>query len=212
MDTDDFIKALTADARAPTRPLTYTWWGTTGLAVTLAAVIFMVTLAPRPDIAQALQTLRFPLKFVITIALAVAAFKFTGAVLRPEESGRRLAPYLAVAPLLAAVAVVGELLVLPREMWSAALIGTNSIACLVFIPMIGIGPLALFLIALRHGAPSRPILAGTIAGVLAGGIASTLYAFHCTDDSPLFVATWYTIAISGLALAGAIGAYRFVRW
>ena len=88
-----------------------------------------------------------------------------------------------------------------REAWSASLIGDNSITCLTSIPLIGIAPLAIFLLVLRHGAPTRPGLAGAVAGLLAGGIAATLYAAKCTDDSPLFVATWYTIAIAGLALA-----------
>jgi hypothetical protein len=43
-------------------------------------------------------------------------------------------------------------------------------------------------------------------------IPATFYALQCTDDSPLFVATWYMIAITGLALIGAGIAHRFVRW
>ena len=46
-----------------------------------------------------------------------------------------------------------------------------------------------------------PSLAGAVAGLAAGGVAATLYAAHCTDDSPLFVATWYTLAIAALAAA-----------
>jgi hypothetical protein len=57
-----------------------------------------------------------------------------------------------------------------------------------------------------------PALAGSVAGLLAGGIAAAVYAAHCDNDSPLFVATWYTLAIAGLALLGAIGASRFARW
>ena len=46
----------------------------------------------------------------------------------------------------------------------------------------------------------------------AGGLAATFYAAHCFDDSPLFVATWYTIAIAILAALGALGGRLFVRW
>jgi hypothetical protein len=212
MDTINFIKALAADTRAPTGSLSSIWWGATGIAVTLAAIVFLATLAPRPDIAEAAETPRFLFKLVITITLTVTAFILARAMLRPEETGRKIAPYLAIAPVLAAAGVVAELFVLPQDIWSARLIGTNSMACLFFITMIGVGPLALFLLALRHGAPARPIIAGAVAGVLAGGIAASLYGLHCTDDSPLFVASWYTIAIGGLALAGAVGADRFVRW
>ncbi|RUW60737.1 DUF1109 family protein [Mesorhizobium sp. M7A.F.Ca.US.008.03.1.1] len=48
--------------------------------------------------------------------------------------------------------------------------------------------------------------------MFAGAIAATLRAAQYTDDSPLFVATWYTIAISGLAVVGAIGANMVARW
>jgi hypothetical protein len=91
-------------------------------------------------------------------------------------------------------------------------VGTNSVVRLTLIPLMGMGPLAIFLLALRHGAPTRPALAGAVAGLLVGGIAATIYAAQCTDDSPLFVASWYTIDIAGLALVGALSASRFARW
>jgi hypothetical protein len=212
MDTDDLIKALAADTERPAVSLLSVWWGAASLAIALAAVVFFMTLGPRPDFAAAAETPRFLFKFVVAIILAVSAFGVARSVSRPEESWDKAAPYLAAAPVLMAAGVIMELLVLPQSEWSAKLIGTNSIACLTFIPLIGIGPLVIFLLALRLGAPTRPALAGAVAGLLAGGIAAAFYAAHCTDDSPLFVATWYTIAIAGLAFIGAAGADRFARW
>lgn len=101
---------------------------------------------------------------------------------------------------------------MPASAWPARLVGSNGLVCLTFIPLLGLGPLALLLLALRHGAPSQPTLAGAVAGLAAGGIAATFYAAHCTDDSPLFVATWYTAAIAILVFLGWVGARRFVRW
>ena len=72
--------------------------------------------------------------------------------------------------------------------------------------------LAAALIGLRHGAPTRPALAGAIAGLLSAGLAATLYAAHCTDDSPLFVATWYTIATAMVAAIGALAGSRLLRF
>ncbi|MDP3897992.1 MAG: NrsF family protein, partial [Mesorhizobium sp.] len=131
---------------------------------------------------------------------------------RPGAARRTRALLLAAAPLLLAVAVAVEFLAVPPEAWAARWIGTNIAVCLTYIPLIGIGPLALFLAALRHGAPTRPALAGMVAGLLAGGIAATFYAAHCTDDSPFFVATWYTIAVAGLAIIGALGGRAVLRW
>jgi hypothetical protein len=188
------------------------WWCAVGVASALAAIVFFAVLGARPDIAAAAETPRFLLKFAITLTLAAGAFAVAFALLRPEGSWRRLWPYLAAAPVLLLLSAIVELAVVPPEMWSAKLVGANALVCLVFIPLIGIGPLGVLLLALRQGAPSRPALAGAAAGLLAGGIAASFYAAHCTDDSPLFVATWYSLAIGGLALAGAAGAHRFARW
>jgi len=212
MDTNELVQLLAADARPRGASISSVWWGAVGLAITLAAAVFLATLDPRPDIVAAAETPRFLLKFVVAIMLAASAFGLDRALSRPGGTWRKAMPYLAAAPVLLAMAVIVELLLLPPDTWSAKLVGTNSVVCLTFIPLLGIGPLIIFLLALRHGAPARPILAGAVAGLLAGGIAATFYAVQCTDDSPLFVATWYTAAISGLAVAGAVGAHLFARW
>ena len=54
--------------------------------------------------------------------------------------------------------------------------------------------LAALIVALRAGAPMHPALTGALAGAATAGIAALLYASHCPDDSPLFVATWYPLA------------------
>jgi hypothetical protein len=212
MDTNELIRALAADARQQVTSISSVWWGAVGLAICLAAAVFFTTLGLRPDIATAAETPRFLFKFVVTIMLAASAFGLARALSRPDETWRKAMPYLAIAPALIVMAVIVELLVLPPDTWSAKLVGTNSVDCLTYIPLIGIGPLAICLLALRHGAPARPALAGAVAGLLAGGIAATFYAAQCTDDSALFVVTWYPIAIAGLALVGAAGAHRFARW
>ena len=109
-------------------------------------------------------------------------------------------------------ALIVELAVVPSSLWATRLVGSNVVLCLTFIPLIGIGPLAIFLAALRFGAPTRPRVAGAVAGLLAGGLAATFYAAHCFDDLPLFVATWYPLAIVGLACLGALAAPRVARW
>ncbi len=186
------------------------WSAAGAAAVALAAIVFFGVLGARSDIAAAAETFRFLFKFVVTVALAASAFGLLKMLSRPDAEPHRTG--LAVAPMLLAAGIVAELAVSPLGTWSARLVGTNSLVCLTFIPLIGIGPLALLLLALRHGAPSHPMLAGAMAGLAAGGIAATFYAAHCTDDSPLFVATWYTIAIAMLTLAGALAAPRIARW
>lgn len=48
--------------------------------------------------------------------------------------------------------------------------------------------------------------------MLSAGLAGTLYAAHCVDDSPLFVATWYTLATAMVAGLGAVLGPRILRY
>ena len=211
MDTSELISVLAADTTPPSATLSTVWWGAAGIAIAIAAAAFFAMLGPRSDIATAAETPRFLFNFVFTITLAVSAFGCVRALSRPGEAWRKAISYLAPAPALIAMAVVVELLTLPSHAWWWAMVGTDSMVCLTYITLIGVGPLAIFLLALRHSAPTKPTLAGAVAGLLAGGIASTFYATHC-HDSPLFVATWYMIAIAGLAILGAAGASWLARW
>ena len=212
MDTNELIGLLAADTRPPAAAPSTVWAAAGGIAIAIAAAAFFAMLGPRSDIAAAAETPRFLFKFLVTITLAASAFGCARALSRPGENWRKAILYLAPAPVLLAIAFIVELFLLPSDTWSDKLVGRNSAVCLTYITLIGIGPLAIFLRALRHGAPTSPALAGAVAGLLAGGIAATFYAAQCTDDSPLFVATWYTIAIAGLAILGAIGASRLARW
>jgi hypothetical protein len=84
--------------------------------------------------------------------------------------------------------------------WMPSLVGHNARFCLTLIPLLSIGPLACLLAALREGAPSSPGLAGAVAGLGASGIAATFFAANCTDDSALFLITWYLMPCrSGLS-------------
>jgi hypothetical protein len=212
MKTNDLIAALAADARTRPPLLGGAWAIAVAGALVLAAAMFFMTIGPRTDIAAAATTARFLFKFVVTLALAGGAFFVLQRLARPGASTTTQWLALLAAPLLLALAVGVELAVQPQGQWSMLTTGKNSLNCLTYIPLIGIGPLAVFIVALRRGAPTRPALAGAVAGMVAGGIAATFYAANCTDDSPLFVAAWYPIAIAVLAVAGAAAGRVFARW
>jgi hypothetical protein len=71
---------------------------------------------------------------------------------------------------------------------------------------------ACLLAVLREGAPSSPGLAGAVAGLAASGNAATFYAANCTDDSALFVITWYPIAILMVTTAGYFIGRKLLSW
>lgn len=212
METDRLIRTLAADGARPAVPMVRAWTVAVLAAVLVAAVVFSLSIGPRPDIATAAETPRFMFKFVATLALFATALAVVGALARPGMSARSVLPMLLVAPALLLIAVGFEMMVLPADQLRESWIGNNAMICMTFIPLIGLGPLVAFLLVLRHGAPTRPTLAGAVAGLVAGGLAATFYAAHCTDDSPLFVATWYPLAIALLASAGALAGRFVVRW
>ncbi|MDQ6436138.1 NrsF family protein [Mesorhizobium sp. LHD-90] len=210
MDTESLIRGLAGDAKQAGPRLSAVLAGALAVAVAVAGLAFFAMLGPRPDIALAAETPRFLFKFVVTLALALTAAGAFSALARPGAPvAWRL---LAAAPLLVLAAVAVELLLVPQDQWEARWIGANAAQCLTFIPLIALGPLAILLWAMRRGAPTRPRAAGALAGLLAGGIAATFYAAHCADDSPLFVATWYTLAIVLLTAVGATAGARLLRW
>lgn len=212
MKTDDLIAAIAADAGRQRPQPGLLLLLAVAASVLLAGVMLLGSMGVRPDFASALGSVRFLFKFVVTIAVAASAFVLVRRSLYPEASARLPWAVLLAGPVLLSIGVVAELMVLPAEAWSMASSGKNGFICLTVIPALGIGPLAILIWALRRGAPTRPGLAGLCAGLLAGGIAATFYAANCTDDSPLFVATWYPIAVGMLALLGSLLGSRFARW
>ena len=211
MDTESLIRTLAQD-KADTVPMPRAWALAAGIAAIVAAAVFWISIGPRPDIADAAGTVRFLFKFVATLSLFATALWALTALARPGADARAVLPALLVAPSLLLVAVGMELMAIPADQIGPRWLGNNSVVCMTSIPLIGIGPLAVFLLALRHGAPTAPSVSGALAGVVAGGLAATFYAAHCADDSPLFVATWYTLAIMFLAVVGAFAGRVVARW
>lgn len=211
MKTDRLIEALVADRVAPARPIAMVLAGALALGGLVSLVVFVVELGVREDLAAALATWRFDLKLGLVALAVVLAFGLCRALAAPTAGSRtlrRLLPLLALAAALVAV----ELAVAPAATWGRRLVGTNALFCLTFIPILSLAPLAAALLVLRRGAPASPALAGAAAGLLAAASGALLYAFHCFDDSPLFVMTWYSLATLPVVALGALAGHRLLRW
>jgi hypothetical protein len=208
--TDDLIELLVKDL-APWRFRSMLAGAVAG-GIIIAAILFFVGVGFRPDISEAVESNRFLFKFVVTVSLAFTAIWVTLSVGRPGGSLADRGLALAIPPALLACAAVVEFLVLPESQWMPNLVGHNARLCLTLIPLLSIGPLGCLLVALREGAPSSPGPAGAVAGLAASGIAATFYAANCTDDSALFVMTWYTIATLIVTTAGYLVGRKLLRW
>jgi hypothetical protein len=209
--TADLINVLAQDA-----PATWRLSGRLAMAfavgAVIAAAIFASGVHPRPDLVAASHTARVLFKFLFALTLLSGAAGAVAQVGRPDAKSGPWALMLAAAPILLGLAVAAELLATPAQSWTTLVIGRYSMYCLTLIPAMALGPLACLLVALRESAPERPGLAGAVAGLAASGIAVTLYASHCTDDSPLFVAVWYSSAIAIVVAAGYLAGARLLKW
>ena len=211
MTTDELIRALAADGYLARKPAVALLIALPA-AGTVAALLFFTRIGFRDDIDAALQTVRFLFKFVVILPLAVVT---VGALFRSTGPIPALGWWAALLPLpllLLGAGVAAELLAIPRSDWMARAIGSNAVNCMTLIPLLAAGPLALFIAALRNGAAVHPGLSGAIAGLAAGSIAAAFYAMNCFDDSPLFVVTWYPLAILGVVLSGYAAGIRYLQW
>jgi hypothetical protein len=212
MKTADLIAALAAEPPPPPLRLGRRVTLALALGAAISALLFMTALGPRHDFAAAAHTMRFDLKFVDTLALLLPSALLAVRLLRPEaRPGALIAALIAPFVLLGGAAIV-ELVVTPADLWMTRLVGTNALHCLTLIPLMSIPPLTALIVAMRAGAPSHPALTGALAGAAAAGAAATIYATNCTDDSPLFVASWYPLATLVVVAVGALAGRKWLQW
>ena len=212
METDQLIRTLAADNAHRARPVGFVLALALLVAAPASVAMFLAGLGVRPDLMSAMHNPFFDLKFAVTMALAIPAIVISLHLSRPEASlqGWKWLLLIPVGLLLAGIA--SEMMMPQRLPMMTRMVGKNSWTCLTAIPLMSLPILAGALIGLRHGAPARPAIAGAIAGLLSAGLAATLYASHCTDDSPLFVAAWYTIATALVAAIGALAGAKLLRY
>jgi len=211
MKTDGLIRSLALDS-APRLPLARAllYGFLPGVAVSL--VFYALAIGLRPHLFDLLPNWRIFFKIGFPIAVFACAGPLALQLARPRGDPRPLVFILIGLLIVLAAAVVTELVILPPDLWRVRLIGHNARVCMMLIPLMSAAPLVGALIALHRGAPQNPGLAGAGAGLFAGAFAAALYATHCPDDSPLFVATWYPLATLLCAAAGAWAGRRFLAW
>jgi hypothetical protein len=212
MRTEDLIRTLAADNA--TRSASVERWLALALigAIVVSIVMFVLMLGPRPDIAIAVAQFGFWFKFIVTLLLAATAALLVTRLAQPGVDPTAAAILLAIAPILLGAMVAFEITQLAPPARAMKLVGTTWRSCLTYIPLLSIPILIAALLALRHGAATRPTLTGGIAGLLAGALGAAVYASYCPEDSALFLATWYSLAIAIVAIAGAAIGSRALRW
>jgi hypothetical protein len=211
MRTDDLIGLLAAHGGPAPAPRD-------GRRLALAAALVLPVLVALVAAVEGLVPLSLWPESATLWKLGYAAVLAAAGVWLLRRAGRPgvgvLLPGMALAGLLAVVATVGlaDWLAIPPGMQLGKLAGHSALVCPVAILAMSVPMLGLALWAARGLAPTRPVLAGAAAGLLAGGVAALAYGLACTEGALVFVAVWYSL---GMALACGLGALAgrwLLRW
>lgn len=213
MKTDQLI-AMLASGAAAVEPdvLARRYALALGLGLLVSALLMLVTLGVRPDIADAARLPMFWVKLALPALLAVGALMATVRLSRP---GVHLGgvPVAIAAPVIAVWSLAAMVLLgaAPAER-SGLIFGETWIFCPVTIGVLALPFFIAALWAMKGLAPTRPALAGAAAGLLAGAGGALVYALHCPEMTAPFLAIWYVLGIAVPATAGALIGPRLLRW
>lgn len=213
MQTDELIAVMTAGhRRVNTGWLRRATWLCALAALLLTALLVLVVLGPRPDLAGAWSTPPVMAKALLGASIAGIALVLFQRSLRPGLKPGRKLPLVAVPLALAAAWALATLAQVPAEQWNALIFGRYWRACLIAVPLYALVPLMVLFGLARRGAPVDGRLTGACAGLASAGLATLAYSLHCPDDTAPFLAIWYTIAIAAVTGIGALVFPRLLRW
>lgn len=211
MKTEHFIQLLAEDL--PSRPghpgtALMRWMLPTAIVTGSAFLLFAGARADLLDHGL-LPTL---IKMILGALLAWAAILGARTLIRPEVSIEEPMRRLATIAVFLAVLLGTDLMFRGADGWFLRMFGSSVVACLTIIPSLALLPLVVSLCALRGGATTAPALSGGLAGLASAGLAIIAYGVFCTEDNPVFVATWYSLAAVLVAALGAILGRSLLRW
>jgi hypothetical protein len=211
MKTDDLVRVLAQDkardAGMGTRAVM-----ALPLALLVSAGLFFGAMGLRAGLGTPAVAAATAIKLAITLSLALAGLALACRAVQPGRALSTLAWVLALPVAALFAALVHDFTRFGLENAGARLFGTNYWRCVLAIPLLSLPLLAGLLHVLSRGAPTNLDRTGLCAGLGAAGFGASLYALHCTDDSPLFILAWYVIAAALVALLGRWAARRFLRW
>ncbi|KAF1016957.1 MAG: Anti-sigma-F factor NrsF [Stenotrophomonas maltophilia] len=206
-DTAALIARLSAAPGLGDAPVRRRRWLALPLGALAALAVVLLLAGARADLAAVLGTPLFAFKVASMLLLVLAAGVLA---LRAGQPGRALRPLRWLWPLL--LLVLGGLWL---DGSGYPLLGASraSVArCVGVIVLAALPVLAAALWWLRAAVPTRPALAGALAGMLAGGVAALAYTVACLNDGAAFVALWYHVAALIVAGIGALLGRLLLRW
>jgi len=213
MKTDQLIDMLSTNVEPVKSGQVWKPW-VWALAIGGAAsfCVMLATVGLRTEAAGGIHVGFLGLKLLFMLSVIGTGTALLMKLIRPGQEARKLFRFLFLPFLVAGFVGIVALALQPSSAWDRMILGTEWVSCLFCIPLFAIVPFALLTWALRKGAPTNLKRTGAIAGLVAGALGATAYAFHCSDDSLPFIAIWYGAMILLCAWIGARLGPRLLRW
>jgi hypothetical protein len=206
--TDDLIRSLAGTAgarRSVSLQGAFAVAGATSLACALLLVFSVIGI--RHDFADMAVHLPFGFKLAYTGSLVVGTSVIALYAATPGASATALYALLPTVILLA-LGVIFD----PTAFPIMGRTSTAVVFCVNSIVFLSLPAMILTFGVMRKGAPTQPLFAGAVIGMLSASVGAMAYTLACKNDGMAFVAIWYTVACAIMAFIGAVAGHRVLRW
>lgn len=181
-----------------------------GLAGNTALLVVLYGI--RSDMPELLLTTMFWIRLAFPVAALVTALNLAERLARPGATVR-LAWFAAALPIITTLfGAAFVLLATPPGYRLQLMLGTTWRVTTANIVLLSLPSLAAVLHAMKGLAPTRLVLAGAGAGLLAGAQGLLVYSLYCSEMSVPFWGIWYVLGILITAGLGAVLAPLYLRW
>jgi hypothetical protein len=207
--TDDLIHSLASTAGTRQRGGSLQAVIAVSGAASLACALLLVfsVFGIRQDFAD--MAVRMPFAFKVAYSGALVAGASVVALYAATPGASATALYaLSPAVLLLACGVIFD----PTGFPIMGRTDTAVAICVGRILFLSLPAMMLTFVFMRRSAPTQPLFAGAVVGMLSGSVGALAYALACRNDGTAFVAIWYAAACAIMAAVGAIVGHRVLRW
>ena len=207
--TDDLIHSLasTAGTRRGRVSLEAALAVTGAASLACALLLLFSVIGIRQDFAEMAVRMPFAFKVVYAGALVGGASVVALYAATPGASATALYAMLPLVIFLACGVIFD-----PTGFPILGMTSTAVAICVGRILFLPLPAMILTFVFMRKSAPTRPLFAGAVIGMLSASVGALAYTLACRNDGTAFVAIWYAVACAIMAAIGAIVGHRVLRW
>ncbi|TCK32890.1 hypothetical protein B0G84_8804 [Paraburkholderia sp. BL8N3] len=212
MKTADLITLLVTDLAPQDRGTVLRRFSAALLGGSGLAVAGVFLWGVRPDLFTMLNTPFFLFKLSIPLLLIAVTVWLAARLAIPGARTKRAWGTLVLAYTATWALALAVLWRAPMFARSELILGHTWRSCPLYIAVLSIPTFIALSWAMRGLAPTRPRLAGAVAGLLAGAVGTFAYCLRCPEMSIPFWAFWYSAGLVITTSAGALLGRVALKW